>query len=111
MSARKYTPGPWSWREGLVGYSITNAIGMLALAFGESDINWKSSGVIGDECEGNARAIAAVPELIESLDPRTLQAIADAIKNSPDPHAAKYAENLRELARRQFDALAKAGAL
>ena len=55
--------------------------------------------------EDNAKLIAAAPELLEALDPDTLEAIADEIQSFE--HSAR-AESLRSIARTQRATIKKA---
>ncbi len=64
-----HTAGRWSWRESGSHYNIGTALGTIAVAFGESvTSNGGVTGVSGDEGEGNARLIAAAPDLLAALE-------------------------------------------
>ena len=65
----KHTPGPWSWVKNRVGYwdlqdEHGNIIADDGSAGGEYS-GWLDIG--GPECDGNARLIAAAPDLLDAL--------------------------------------------
>ena len=69
----------------------------------EEDGGWEISGYMRP---ADARLIAAAPDLLSSLDPDTLEAIADEI-GSEFKHSARAA-SLRAVAKKQRAAIAKA---
>ena len=104
MSA--HTPGPWrvfTTPDGrkLIGIGDVEGAGVTDCGFGL----WGS----GDELHANARLIAAAPDLLDSLDPDTLEAIADEITQGEGwfVHSARAA-GLRGIAKRQRAAITKA---
>lgn len=105
MSEPKWTPGPWkamppdSWGD--MEITAPSRDGKIEISLLKTDYN----GLIGVEQVANARLIAAAPDLYDSCDPDTLDAIADEIDCFE--HSARTA-GLRSLAKRQRAAQAKA---
>ena len=64
-----HTKGPWTWRESGDHFNVSDAVGVVAVAFGtERTSNGGVTGVIGDEGEWNARLIAAAPDLLAAAE-------------------------------------------
>lgn len=99
MSSPKHTRGPW-----LVVHD-DGAAGCRAIFAGDQGICCTDGLYDDEEDAANASLIAAAPEMFDTLDPDTLEAIADEI--DCHEHSAR-AGSLRVIARRQRAAIAKA---
>lgn len=107
----KHTPAPWMANLvlGSVGKSAANCapenpMGVtIARLNGVNNTDFDGS---KDEDRDNAQLIAAAPELLESIDPETLEAIAAEIETD-FKHTAR-AGSLRLIAKAQRAAIAKA---
>jgi hypothetical protein len=110
---RPWTPGPW-WAvltddqpsilyRGLI-CTVQHSERMIAVATGErGEISGRAA--LPSEWEANAKLIAAAPEMADSLDPDSLDAVADELEVFV--HSARIL-TLRGIAKRQRAALAKA---
>lgn len=101
----KYSSGPWINK----GYGAIVGGPEIQFARGKGRRQVACAVSVGDvddgEWEANSALISAAPELLESLDPDALDAIADELTEFR--HSAR-ADSLRVIARKQRVAIAKA---
>jgi hypothetical protein len=109
MSESKHTPGNWFVDDDERPYTVSTDHGQeicRCLCYDDFPcLEEDDAADVNAESLANARLIAAAPELLDSIDPETLEAIADEIDCFE--HSARAA-GLRGLAKRQRAARAKA---
>lgn len=107
-----HSPGPWTVfnngnnffqvQSAAVGKGYYSTIG----SFCQRDNHPEHGGRINTEtAAANAQVAAAAPDLLDALDPETLEAIADELTEFK--HSAR-AGSLRVIARKQREAITKA---
>jgi hypothetical protein len=103
MSGGKHTAGPWGVTAPWNGFSSIRG-GDGALVFGLA-AGGADEARPADECEANARLIAAAPDLLEALDPVSLATAAEQCRLKG---LAAVCTALSIMADRQSAAIAKA---
>lgn len=107
--SEKWTPGPWL-RDGRTVYALRETgrfhrgEPVLQNSF-DVHVQGPHQHLSDVEAEATASLISAAPDLVDSIDPDTLDAIADEI-GGEFKHTARAA-SLRGIAKRQRAALAK----
>ena len=94
-----HTPCPWKATLRKLRHSVTGPQGQYI-----ADLMWRGNDK-KEEQSADARLIATAPEMLDSLDPDTLEAIANEIDCFE--HSARTA-GLRLIAKKQRAAIAKA---
>ena len=110
MSEFKGTPGPWLRLEPDLTEYPTKAVGAIYANSRMIATAWAAGAqpapLHDDEGFYNWHLLAASWEMFDSIDPETLEAIADEIGS--EFHNSARADSLRIIARKQRAALAKA---
>ena len=95
MNTTKHTPGPWNIST--ANRYAVNARGRgIATAHGTDDLNYSEFFPPTEKAAGNARLIAAAPDLLEALD-AIVQRIYDG--SSISPYSAEYRNALNAIAK------------
>ncbi len=105
MKPPPFNAGPWATGDGnpevIYAGKGTNRFEIATVAGPTAVVPYR-------ETYANSKLIAAAPDLLGALDPRTLQTVADLLARSSDPYMAALVPSLRDLAACQFAALALA---